>query len=95
MAIGVGDEERRGIALVVAKALDDFLFDVKTLTGLDGDNAVFADFIDDLGDEFADFGVASGDSGDLGDFFVVALDFFGDFINTAYDFGAGFFDAFS
>ncbi len=68
MAVGVGDEEGRRIAFVVGEAFDDFLLHFEALTLLDGDDAVFAYFADDVGDELVDFFVASGDGSNFGNF---------------------------
>ena len=65
------------------------------MTRLNGDDAVFADFTDNFGDEFADLLVASGNSGDFGDFLTVAIDFFGDFVDFFNDFSASFFNSLS
>lgn len=95
MTVDISDEEGAGKAFVVAEAFDDFLLGIETLTGLDSDDAVFADFADDFGNERANFGVASGNGGDFSDFFVVAIDFFGESIDFGDNFGAGLLDAFA
>ena len=88
LAVGVGDEEGRGIAFVVGEAFDDFLLHFEALALLNGDDAVFADFADDVGDELADLRVASGDGGDFGDLLVVTGDFLGGLLDALDDFGA-------
>lgn len=93
LAVGVSDEERRGEAFVVGETFDDFLFHFEALALFDGDDAVFADFADDICDKFADFFVASGDGGNFGNFFVVTLDFFGGFFDAFDDFGASLFNS--
>ncbi len=95
MAIYIGDEKWRRVAFVIAEALDDFLFDVETLASLDRDDTVFANFVDNFGDEFADFFRAGGNGGDFGYLLVFTLDFFGLFINTFDDFCASLLDAMS
>ena len=58
----------------------------------DSDDAVFTDLGDYIGDEFANFGVTGGNSGDFGNFLIIASDFLGHFIDGFDDFGTGFFD---
>ena len=56
-------------------------------------DTIFTDFFDDVGDEFANFGIASRNSSDLSDFLAIAINLFSGFINTLNDFCASSFDA--
>ena len=63
------------------------------MASLDGNDAVLADFTDDVGDHFANFFIASGDGRDFGDFLVVTGDFFGFFVDFFDDFRASFLNS--
>ncbi len=59
----------------------------------DRNDAVFADFADDFGDQSADFGIASGNRSDFSNFFVVAFDFFGGFFDAFNNLSTSFFNS--
>ena len=61
----------------------------------DSDDAIFADFADDISDELADFLIAGGNRSNFGDFLVVTLNFFGGFFDRFDDFGTSVFDSFA
>jgi hypothetical protein len=72
MALGVGDEVGREIALVELHALDDLEGGLDGLGLFDGDGAVLADLVHGVGDDVADLEVpVGGDGGDLADFLAV------------------------
>ena len=56
-AIGVGHEVGRDVAPVELHALGVFLLEAERLAFLDGDDAVLADLVHDLGDDLADLRV--------------------------------------
>ena len=71
-AVGVGDEVGGDVAAVELHAFD--VLDLERLEALglfDGDDAVLADFVHDVGDQVADLGVGGGDGGDVGDVVLV------------------------
>ncbi len=72
-AVGVRHEVGRDVALVELHALDILRLEVGALALLDGDDAVAAHALHDLGDQVADLRVGGGDGGDLRDLFL-ALD---------------------
>ncbi len=65
--IGVGHEVGRDVAPVELHALGVFLLETERLAFLDRDDAVLADLVHDLGDDFADFGIGRADGGHGGD----------------------------
>src|SRR5690606_21867518 len=68
LAIGVGDEVRRDVALVELHAFGELEFQAEGLAVLDGDHAVLADLLHRLGDHLADgLVVVRRDGGDVGD----------------------------
>ena len=73
MRCGVGHEVGAAVAAVELHALDVFRLEVHRLGFLDGDDAVLAGLVEDVGDELADLGVGGADGRHLGDL-VVALD---------------------
>ena len=62
-AVGVGHEVGRDVAPVELHALGVFLLEAERLAFLDGDDAVLADLVHDLGDELADLGIGGADGG--------------------------------
>ena len=62
-AVGVGHEVRGDVAAVELHALGVFLLEAQRLTFLDGDDAVLADLVHDLGDELADLRIGGADGG--------------------------------
>src|SRR5712692_6766015 len=69
--VGVGDEVGRDVAAVELHALDDVEFGLERLGFFNRDDALVADLLHGIGEEFADFRVAVGrDGADLGDFLV-------------------------
>ncbi len=93
MAVGISDKERRRVTFVVGETFDDFLFHFEALALFDGDDAVFADFANNISDEFADLWIAGGNGGNLGDFAVVAFDLLGGFFDAFDDFDTGVFNS--
>ena len=71
LALGVGDEVRREVALVELHALGELELHAEGVRLLDGDHAVLADLVDGVGEDLADGGVGGGDGGDLGDLRLV------------------------
>jgi hypothetical protein len=67
LALGVGDEVRRQVALVELHALGEVELGAERVRLLDGDDAVLADLVDGVGDDLADRAVGGGDGGDAGD----------------------------
>jgi hypothetical protein len=68
--LGVGDEVGRDVAAVELHTLDVLGLELQALGLLDGDDAVLADLVHDLGDQLADLAVCGGDGGDVGDVFL-------------------------
>src|SRR4029079_12671326 len=69
--VGVGDEVGRDVAAVELHALDDLEFGLERLGFFNRDDALVADLLHGVGEEFSDFGVAvGGDGADLGDLLV-------------------------
>ena len=66
MALRVGDEVRRQVALVELHTFGELELGAERVRLLDGDDAVFADFVDRFGDRGADGCVGSRDRSDLG-----------------------------
>ena len=66
-ALRVGHEVGGGVAAVELHAIDELGLHADAAGLLDGDDAVLADLLHDLGDHVADLGVVGGDGGDLGD----------------------------
>ena len=66
-AVGVGDEVGGDVAAVELHALDELGLHADALALFDGDDAVLADLLHDVGDDVADLLVVAGDRGDLGD----------------------------
>ena len=75
-AVLVGDHVGRDVALVELHPLGELQLHAEGLALLDVDDAVFADFLDRVGDHVADLVVGGGDGGDAGDL-VLARDLFG------------------
>ena len=71
LALGVGDEVRRQVALVELHALGELELHAEGVRLLDGDHAVLADLVDGVGDDLADGRVGGRDGGDLGDLGLV------------------------
>ena len=72
LALGVGDEVRRQVALVELHALGELELHAEGVRLLDGDDAVLADLVDGVGEDLADGAVVVGrDGGDLGDLAAV------------------------
>ena len=71
LAVGIGDEVRRQVALVELHALDEVELHAERVGLLDRDHAVLADLVDRVGDDLADRRVCGGDGGDLGDLGLV------------------------
>ena len=65
--VRVGHEVRRDVAAVELHPLGVFLLEADGLAFLDGDDAVLADLVHDLGDQLADLGIGGADGGDGGD----------------------------
>ena len=61
--VGVGHEVLRDVAPVELHPLGVFLLEADRLAFLDGDDAVLADLVHDLGDELADLGIGGADGG--------------------------------
>ena len=72
-AVRVGHEVGARVAAVELHALDVLGLEGHRARLFDGDHAVLADLVHDLGDQVADLGVGGADGGHLGDL-VVALD---------------------
>ena len=53
--VGIGDEIGADVATVKLHAVHILLFELEALRFFDGNDAVFADFVHDLGDKLADF----------------------------------------
>ena len=66
-AVLVGDHVRGDVALVELHPLGELQLHAEGLALLDVDDAVFADFLDRVGDHVADLVVGGGDRGDAGD----------------------------
>ena len=66
-AVGVGDEVGGDVAAVELHALHELGLHADALALFDGDDAVLADLLHDVGDDVADLLVVAGDGGDLGD----------------------------
>ena len=71
LALGVGHEVRRQVALVELHALGELELHAEGVGLLDGDHAVLADLVDGVGDDLADGRVGGRDGGDLGDLGLV------------------------
>ena len=67
LALGVGDEVRRQVALVELHALGELELGAEGVALLDRDDAVLADLVDGVGDDLADGRVGGRDGGDGGD----------------------------
>ena len=76
LALGVGDEVRRQVALVEAHALGELELGAEGVRLLDRDHALLADLVDRLGDDLADLGVGGRDRRGRGDLFL-GLDLLG------------------
>ena len=74
LALGVGDEVRRQVALVELHALDEVEIHAERVGLLDGDHTVLADLVDRVGDGLADRGVGRRDRSDLGDLVLGVVD---------------------
>jgi hypothetical protein len=59
LALGVGDEVRRQVALVELHALGELELHAEGVRLLDGHHAVLADLVDGVGDDRADGGVGA------------------------------------
>ena len=68
--LGIGDEVGRDVAAVELHTFDILGLEFQALGLFDGDDAVFTDFVHDLGDQLADVAVLGGNGGDVGDFFL-------------------------
>ena len=83
LALGVGREVRREVALVELHAFDDVEGGLDGLRFFNRDRAVLADLVHGVGDDVADGVVpVRGDGGDLADFFAVI-----DLLGNASEFG--------
>ena len=67
LALRIGDEVRRQVALVELHALGELELGAERVRLLDGHHAVLADLVDGLGDDLADRRVGGRDRGDVGD----------------------------
>ena len=67
LALGVGHEVRRQVALVELHALGELELGAERVRLLDRDHAVLADLVDGVGDDLADRRVGGRDGGDAGD----------------------------
>ena len=67
LALGVGHEVRRQVALVELHALGELELGAERVRLLDRDHAVLADLVDGVGDDLADRRVGGRDGGDGGD----------------------------
>ena len=67
LALGVGHEVGRQVALVELHALGELEVDAEGVGLLDGDRAVLAHLVDGVGQDLADGGVGGRDGGHLGD----------------------------
>ncbi len=92
LALRVGDEVRRQVALVELHALGELELQAEGVGLLDGDHAVLADPVDGVGDDLADRRVGGGDGGDLGDLALV-VDLLGLLLDVGDDGGDGLVDA--
>ena len=70
-AVGVGHEVRRDVAPVELHALGVFLLEAERLAFFDGDDAVLADLVHDLGDRLADLRICGADRRDGRDLLAV------------------------
>ena len=71
LALGVGHEVRRQVALVELHALGELELGAERVRLLDGHHAVLADLVDRLGDDVTDRAVGGRDRGDVGDVALV------------------------
>src|SRR5439155_8102384 len=85
--LGVGDEIGGDVAAVELHALDVFGLETEAAALLNGDDAVLADLLHDVGDEVANLAVGGGVAGDVGDV-VTPLDGGGEGLDVL-DGGAG------
>ena len=76
LAVLVGDEVGRNIALVELHTLGELELDTEGVGLLHGDDALFADLVDGLGDDLADGRVSGRDRSHLGNLSLV-VDFLG------------------
>src|SRR5207253_597108 len=86
-ALGVGEEVGGDVATVELHALDVLGLETEAAALLDGDDAVLADLLHDVGYEVADLAVGGGVAGDVGDV-VTPLDGGGEGLDVL-DGGAG------
>ena len=92
LAVLVGDEVSRDVALVELHALGELELDTEGVGLLHGDDTFFAHLVDGIGDDLADRGVGGRDGGHLGDFGLV-VDFFGDRLDRLHSRRHGLLDA--
>ena len=92
LTILVGDEVWRQVTLVELHTFGELKFDTERVRLFDGDDAVFADFVDCVSDDLADCRISSRDSGDVGDIALV-VDFFGLRLDRLHCCSDGLFDA--
>jgi len=90
--VGVGHEIRRDVALVETHALDEIHLDAERLALFDGDDAVFADLVDGLGDPLADLSVGGRYRRNLRDLRLV-VDFLGERLDAGHGRLDGLLDA--
>ena len=95
LTVGVSNKECGCETFIVSETLGNFGLHFETLSLLYRNDAVFADFFDNVSNKFADFGVAGRNSGDFSDFLTIAVDFFGGFVDIFNDFCASKFNAFT
>ena len=71
LALRIGHEVRRQVALVELHALGEVELQPEGVGLLDGDHAVLADLVDGVGQDLADRGIGGGDGRHLGDLALV------------------------
>ena len=92
LALRVGDEVRRQVALVELHALGELELGAEGVALLDRDHAVLADLVDGVGDDLADRRVGGRDRGDGGDVGLV-VDVLGLLLDRLDRRGDGLLDA--
>ncbi len=92
LAVRVGDEVGRDVALVELHALGELELEAEGLALLDGDDAVLADLVHRLGDHLADRLIGGRDGGNRGNLFA-GLDRTGELADEIDDLLDGLLDA--
>ena len=95
LAVSISYKEGGCEAFVISVTFGNFGLHFEALPLLYGNDAVFADFLNYISNEFANFSIACGDCGDFGNLLIIAIDFFSSFVDTLDNFGASGFNAFA